>query len=189
MFPADSYFRLIPRNGYVAKRVCVFGGWVGMRSCASWGGLVGKKPLDWDACPPGPPNLMGWMWEFQGSPLCVVCACRTAPVAFPTCRRCHTPITATPTLDIAKVLDTPLAVLILNEFLITVDAKSSLDFWKAGRKFMLTFRGKPASQLKKAKQVYETHIAAKEVLYLNSSTVYATSTKTWWFQWRATSPR
>ena len=75
-------------------------------------------------------------------------------------------------LDIARVLDTPLAVLILNEYLTTVGAQSSLAFWKAGRKFMLTFRGKSAVQLKKAKKVYDTHLAGKEVLYLQSSTVY-----------------
>ena len=70
------------------------------------------------------------------------------------------------------MLDTPLAVLILNEYLTTVGAKSSLDFWKAGRKFMLTYRGRPEAMLKKAKKVYDEHLAGKEVLYLKAATVY-----------------
>lgn len=80
-------------------------------------------------------------------------------------------------LDIARVLDTPLAVLILNEYLTTVGAKSSLDFWKAGRKFMLTYRGRPQAMLKKAKKVYDEHLAGKEVLYLKASTVYVSEKK------------
>lgn len=58
------------------------------------------------------------------------------------------PLAACCTVDIQQVLDTPLAVLILDEFLRGKGggAVEALNFWKGARKFRLTFKaGGPAA--------------------------------------------